>query len=59
MPDLSASEADRRECLARHLLRQWTRQEITDWLHHPKKNEAFREDMRGRLNRLKREYRKP
>lgn len=50
MPELSAEETHRRDCLARHLLRRWTRQEIVDWLNDPKKQERFREDMRKRLN---------
>lgn len=50
MPELSATEVHRRDCLARHLLARWTRQDIVEWLNDPKKNTAFREDMRERLN---------
>lgn len=53
MPELSAEESYRRDCLARHLLRRWSRQEIVDWLSDPKKHECFREDMRIRLNTQK------
>jgi Mn-dependent DtxR family transcriptional regulator len=53
MPDLSAEEVHRRDCLARHLLNRWTRHEIVDWLNDPKKNDRFREDMRERLNSKK------
>lgn len=53
MPELSAEETHRRDCLARHLLRRWTRQEIVEWLNDPKKHERFREDMRQRLNTQK------
>lgn len=50
MTELSEQETFRRDCLARHLLSRWSRQEIVDWLSEPKKNENFREDMRTRLN---------
>jgi hypothetical protein len=53
MPELSTEETHRRDCLARHLLRCWSRQEIVDWLNDPKKPERFREDMRERLNTQK------
>lgn len=55
MAKLNPSESHRRDCLARHLLSRWTRQEIVDWLDRPKHGEAFREDMRTRLNRMKQE----
>lgn len=58
MAELTSDEAHRRECLARYLLANKTRQDILDWLNHPKKTEPFREDMRSRLNRLKQENRK-
>jgi hypothetical protein len=50
MPELSTQEVHRRDCLARHLLQRWSRQEIVDWLNDPKKTDRFREDMRERLN---------
>jgi len=50
MHELLPEEVHRRDCLARHLLRRWSRQEIVDWLKDPKKTERFREDMRERLN---------
>ncbi|WP_207267451.1 hypothetical protein [Pseudomonas sp. GW101-3H06] len=50
MPELSPQEVHRRDCLARHLLHRWSRQEIVDWLNDPKKTDRFREDMRERLN---------
>lgn len=53
MPELSPQETHRRDCLARHLLRRCSRQEIVDWLNDPKKPERFREDMRERLNTQK------
>lgn len=53
MPEISTEEPHRRDCLARHLLRHWSRQEIVDWLNDPKKTERFREDMRERLNAQK------
>jgi len=53
MTQFSATEIHRRDCLARHLLRTWTRQDITEWLNDPKKNNNFREDMRIRLNTQK------
>ena len=53
MPELSVCEIHRRDCLARHLLRTWTRQDITEWLNDSKKNNNFREDMRMRLNMQK------
>ncbi|WP_443190134.1 hypothetical protein [Pseudomonas indica] len=53
MAELSPAEASRRDCLARHLLSNWCRTDIVEWLNNPKHGEAFREDMRGRLNRLK------
>ncbi|MNN92742.1 hypothetical protein D3C81_2110680 [compost metagenome] len=55
MAELSPTEHHRRDCLARHLLSHWTRQDIVDWLARPKHGEAFREDMRSRLNRMKQE----
>ncbi|BBT15130.1 hypothetical protein A7D27_08820 [Pseudomonas sp. 1D4] len=58
MAELSPSEIHRRDCLARHFLNHWTRQDIVDWLDHPKRGKALRDDMRARLNRLKQEYRK-
>ncbi|ENQ7791701.1 hypothetical protein CDO45_02260 [Pseudomonas aeruginosa] len=58
MAELNPDETNRRDCLARYLLASKTRQDILDWLNHPKKTEAFREDMRARLNRLKQENRK-
>ncbi|WP_296231495.1 hypothetical protein [uncultured Pseudomonas sp.] len=58
MAELNPDEARRRDCLARHLLGSWTRQDIVDWLAQTKRSEAFREDMRNRLNRLKQENRK-
>lgn len=59
MAELSPSESHRRDCLARHLLCRWTRQDIVEWLASPKHGEAFREDMRSRLNRVKQENRNP
>lgn len=53
MSELSDEETYRRDCLARHLLRRWTRQEIVEWLNDPKKHQNFREDMRTRLNTQK------
>ncbi len=50
MTELSEQEAFRRDCLARHLLTRWSRQEIVDWLNDPKQKTALREDMRTRLN---------
>jgi len=58
MAELSPDEATRRDCLARHFLSNWTRQAIVEWLEHPKRGEAFREDMRARLNRLQQENRR-
>lgn len=58
MAELTPEEATRRDCLARHLLSNWTRQAIVDWLAQPKRGDAFREDMRDRLNRLKQENRR-
>ena len=58
MAELSPTESHRRDCLARHFLNHWTRQDIQDWLKKPKRTEAYREDMRARLNRLKQENRK-
>lgn len=58
MAELNPDENHRRECLARHLLNRWTRQDIVDWLAHPKRGDAFREDMRDRLNRARQENRK-
>lgn len=58
MAELNPDEARRRDCLARHLLSSWTRQDIADWLAQPKRGDAFREDMRNRLNRLKQENRR-
>jgi len=58
MAELTPDESHRRECLARHLLSSWTRQTIADWLAHPKRGDAFCEDMRDRLNRLKQENRR-
>ena len=58
MAELSPTENHRRDCLARHFLNHWTRQDIVEWLEHPKRGKAFRDDMRARLNRLKQEYRK-
>lgn len=57
MAELSPDEAHRRDCLARFLLNTWTRQAITDWLETQRRRPAFREDMRGRLNRIKQEIR--
>lgn len=57
MAELSPEEVRRRDCLARHLLSKWTRQEIVEWLDRPKQRGAFREDMRDRLNRIKQEIR--
>ncbi len=57
MTEPSPEEARRRDCLARHLLNRWTRQEIVEWLDRPKHRGAFREDMRERLNRIKQEIR--
>ncbi|EQM70969.1 hypothetical protein QYE80_16710 [Pseudomonas tohonis] len=57
MAGLSTDENSRRECFARHILRTWTRQDIVDWLASPKRGAAFREDMRDRLNRIKKEPR--
>lgn len=57
MAELSPEEARRRDCLARHQLSKWTRQEIVEWLDRPKHCGAFREDMRDRLNRIKQEIR--
>ena len=54
MAELSSEETFRRDCLARHLLRRWSREEITNWLNDPKKTERFREDMRTRFNTQKR-----
>lgn len=59
MAELSPTESARRDCLARHLLKTKTRDEIVAWLEHRKRGEAFREDMRARLNRVKQEKRKP
>lgn len=53
MTDLPEQEIFRRDCLARHLLQRWSRQEIVDWLSDPRKKERFREDMRTRLNNQK------
>ncbi|HCK4809035.1 hypothetical protein RMD16_25755 [Pseudomonas aeruginosa] len=58
MAELNPDDEHRRECLARHMLRNWTFDEIRDWLKKPKRTEAYREDMRARLNRLKQENRK-
>lgn len=58
MAELSPTESHRRECLARHLQRRWNPQEIREWLDDRKKTEAFREDMRARLNRLRQENRR-
>ena len=58
MAELNPDDENRRECLARHMLGNWTRQDIVDWLAKPKRTEAYREDMRARLNRLKQENRK-
>lgn len=58
MAELNPDDEHRRDCLARHLLGTWPRQAIADWLADKKKTEAFREDMRARLNRLKQENRK-
>lgn len=53
MAELSPDEHHRRDCLARHLLSRWHRAAIVEWLNDPKHGEAFREDMRVRLNRLR------
>lgn len=55
MAELSPAEARRRDCLARHLLSRWTRQDIVDWLAKTKHGDAFREDMRERLNQQRKE----
>jgi len=58
MTSLHPDDENRRECLARHMFSKWTRQDIVDWLAKPKRSDAYREDMRSRLNRLKQETRK-
>lgn len=58
MAELNPDDEHRRQCLARHMFFNWTHDEIRDWLKKPKRSEAYREDMRDRLNRLKQENRK-
>ncbi|MBT2375805.1 hypothetical protein [Pseudomonas fluorescens] len=41
MTGLSEQETFRRDCLVRHLLSRWSRQEIVEWLNEPKKPSAF------------------
>lgn len=55
---LPADIAYRRDCLARHVLRHWRREEITEWLADPKHSEEYREDMRKRLNEQQKEIRR-
>lgn len=53
-----SDESHRRDCLARHLLKSWSFEDICNWLNEKKHSHPFREDMRGRLNRIKKENRK-
>lgn len=57
MADICPLECYQRDRLARELLSSWTRQQIVDWLQQ-QNNPDYREDMRGRLNQLREEYRK-
>lgn len=58
MAAICPTECHQRDVLARQLLSTWTRQQIADWLQELN-NHDYREDMRGRLNQLKLESRKP
>lgn len=58
MADICPAECHQRDVLAHQMLSTWRRKQIVEWLQQLN-NPDYREDMRGRLNQLKLESRKP